>query len=407
MFGNKYAFDGLGVLFDSSPSLPLYRRTDRANQFRNPQTGWIEAAADAEPYVSAVLDDGTVKDQWLDQPGTNPNAKEAGYLSKTLGDCAAAFRNTNGLVWARIAHFNSKIYVHLDTSSHTTLSSATRRYSQHCFTVEGVKIPAGYKLGLTGLASANPSPDAVDIYAVETWEVVSKANQDEYNARLEHDTIDLVADGEHPLQGTGKGLDPAMLSLATDLFKSQEGMLAAIEALSLRVDKLSKSLGQLGSRDVGERLSAIDSHLSDLLTSPNSGDSGPRLAARSEGRSANPDIGQAQEQSIAYAVQQVHKVMSEMHSLQRQVEGFQNKISGSLNVLTSRTGEIFTLVHRTAESYSTDRNEIQKWMLASSGSYVKNAVYGAGGIVLLILGRIAFKMLRRGEWGEQRGKKLI
>jgi hypothetical protein len=62
--------------------------------------------------------------------------------------------------------------VDLDTRPHTTLSERRRVFNQHCFTIEGLTLPPKHHVGVTALASANSQPDAVDVYAVEVFEVL-------------------------------------------------------------------------------------------------------------------------------------------------------------------------------------------------------------------------------------------
>jgi hypothetical protein len=83
-------------------------------------------------------------------------------------------------------------------SPHSTLSMSERQFRNPCFTIEGVALPTGYHIGLTGLASANPVPDNIDIYAVEVWEVLPRGKTDEYEERLQTD----AQSNEVPLQGT-------------------------------------------------------------------------------------------------------------------------------------------------------------------------------------------------------------
>jgi hypothetical protein len=105
-------FDGLGVVLDSAPSSPL-----------PPYSKLSAIKSDAEPNkgaISGILDDGTGRN-WLDDDparAASSRQRQAGYLENTIGECEAAFRNTQGLVWVRIAHFDGKIRV----SWHTRLA---------------------------------------------------------------------------------------------------------------------------------------------------------------------------------------------------------------------------------------------------------------------------------------------
>jgi hypothetical protein len=62
--------------------------------------------------------------------------------------------------------------VDLDLRPHTTLSEERRVFNQNCFTINGVDLPPKYHVGVTALASDNAEPDAVDIYALEVFEVL-------------------------------------------------------------------------------------------------------------------------------------------------------------------------------------------------------------------------------------------
>lgn len=161
-FGDKSPFDGLGVTFDTAASLSVRSRSEREY--------WVDAGADATGVVAGLLDDG--KGGHVEPKGQRPpDQSEAKYLEASLGECEATFRNAPGLVWARISHIAGKVRVDLDLTPHTTLSTAARVFSHHCFTIEGVSLPTGYHLGMSALASSASEPDAVDVYAFETWEV--------------------------------------------------------------------------------------------------------------------------------------------------------------------------------------------------------------------------------------------
>jgi hypothetical protein len=115
--------------------------------------------------VSGILDDGT--GHWLDPVDREmgPN-DEAAYFEKTIGECDAAFRNAQGLLWARISFINQTIRVDVDLAPHTTLAKAGRDYAHNCFSLSGVNLAPGSFVGITGMASGNAEPDSVDVYAV-------------------------------------------------------------------------------------------------------------------------------------------------------------------------------------------------------------------------------------------------
>ena len=109
LFGGRTSFDGLGVIFDSAPTAPVWRRSDPRNLIGDAEhETW---GVGATGVVSGVIDDATQK--WLDsERGSGPEGEEeAAYLDKAFGECEAAFRNAQGLLWARIAHFNHTVRV--------------------------------------------------------------------------------------------------------------------------------------------------------------------------------------------------------------------------------------------------------------------------------------------------------
>lgn len=105
-FGQSQAFDGLGIVFDTSPSAPLIKRSDPA--------GW-QFGADTSGVISALIDDGKTGKNWFDndyrKDAKRDPAAEAAYLDRAVGECEAAFRNAPGLVWVRISHFDKQIRV--------------------------------------------------------------------------------------------------------------------------------------------------------------------------------------------------------------------------------------------------------------------------------------------------------
>lgn len=106
-FGGRTSFDGLGIVFDSAPTAPVWRRSDARNLAGDAEhETW---GVGATGVVSGVIDDGTQK--WLDADRRGEGDDEAAYLEKAFGECEAAFRNAQGLLWARIAHYNHTIRV--------------------------------------------------------------------------------------------------------------------------------------------------------------------------------------------------------------------------------------------------------------------------------------------------------
>lgn len=210
-FGYKAPFEGLGVIFDTAPSSPLYRRSEKKG-YATDEYGQSIAGADSAGVISGMLDDGT--GDWLETPEFRASTAgqafhEAKYLDNSQGECEAAFRNAPGLVWARVTHLNDQIRVDLDLTPHTTLSTSSRVFSHHCFTIKGVRLPPGYHIGLTGLASGNPNADSVDVYAFEAWEVLkgASADRDEYGK-----DVGSRAQNNHALAGTS-GQDAEAVSM--------------------------------------------------------------------------------------------------------------------------------------------------------------------------------------------------
>lgn len=106
LFGYKTTFDGLGIIFDTSPTTPLYPRADSRN--------WGDdlPGVGTSGVVSGLLDDGTGEGKWLEaNKRVLKDGEEAAYLDKAVGECEAAFRNAQGLLWARISYIESTIRV--------------------------------------------------------------------------------------------------------------------------------------------------------------------------------------------------------------------------------------------------------------------------------------------------------
>lgn len=61
----------------------------------------------------------------------------------------------------------------LDLTPHTTLSAAGRDFAHHCWSVSGVTLDPGSHFGVSGLASGSTEPDAIDLYAIDVFEVIA------------------------------------------------------------------------------------------------------------------------------------------------------------------------------------------------------------------------------------------
>lgn len=127
LFGhsNHFGFDGLAIVFDSSPSSPLFSRSDPRSMISDEAHG-----AEHNGVVSGLLDDGMKRD-WIDKDTMDERRRknlgpgglgldrgegeipkeEAGYLANAFGECEAAFRNAQGLLWARVINHNGTIRV--------------------------------------------------------------------------------------------------------------------------------------------------------------------------------------------------------------------------------------------------------------------------------------------------------
>ncbi|GAA5881211.1 hypothetical protein JCM3774_000654 [Rhodotorula dairenensis] len=237
LFGSRTSFDGLGIVFDTSPTSPVWRRSDYLNHADAAAAGRVGTSG----VVSGIMDDGT--QSWLDPEGRVPAGEdEAAYLGKAIGECEAAFRNAQGLLWARIAHYNSTIRVDLDLSPHTTLAKAGRHYEHNCFTIDGINLPPGARFGVSGLASANTEPDTIDVYAMDVFEL--KAD----GAPVVNHEEPVDAPTNTPLEGTS---NDATETLAHEIFLSQTKMIESIDDLSRRVEVMAALV-----RDVARRTPA-------------------------------------------------------------------------------------------------------------------------------------------------------
>lgn len=244
LFGHATSFEGLAVIFDSSPSSPLFPRSDTRNLISNELHG-----AEQSGVVSAILDDNS--HTWLDQDtiqqrkiknavfggtpldrgGAEEPRDEADYLTHSIGECEAAFRNAQGLLWARIVAFNGTIRVDLDLTPHTNLATGSRSYQHNCFSMDGIELEKGYYFGLSALASGNTEPDAVDIYALDVWSIAHKGESVDHQGEVEATA--------QKLEGT---TDDPVINLTHELFLSQEKMMAAIDSLGRRVEVLTRNM---------------------------------------------------------------------------------------------------------------------------------------------------------------------
>jgi len=271
-FGGPTSFNGLAVVIDNQPSTPLTRRSDRKHW--GPDEGGI--GAEEWSVVSGVMDDGKGHHKWIEdrQRSELDDEEEAAYLNHTIGDCQVALRNAAGVVWLKVTYVGHQLSVSLDISPHNTLSGESRHYKRECFAAKDVKLPKGYYMGLTGLASPSDEADNVDVYAVEVKEIKGKAKSEE--EVIEHYKEEHVAADDVKLEGTGKARDPS--NLAFEALNSQREWAQTIKQMSQKLDMLQGRPSQLskdsaqttehassGNVGVDHQLDAINTKLDNIL----------------------------------------------------------------------------------------------------------------------------------------------
>ncbi|KAH9459710.1 hypothetical protein Pst134EA_006776 [Puccinia striiformis f. sp. tritici] len=271
-FGGPTSFNGLAVVVDNQPSTPLTRRSDRKHW--GPEEGGI--GAEEWAVVSGVVDDGKGHVKWLEDRKRSDldEDEEAAYLNHTVGDCQVALRNAAGVVWLKATYVGHQLSVSLDISPHNTLSGENRHYKRECFSAKDVKLPKGYYMGLTGLASPSDEADNVDIYAIEVKEIKGKAKSEE--EVTEHYKEEHVAADDVKLEGTGKARDPT--NLAFEALNSQRDWAQTIKQMSQKLDVLSSRPSQLvnqagqttehastGGSGVDHQLEAINTKLDTII----------------------------------------------------------------------------------------------------------------------------------------------
>ncbi|GAA5876000.1 hypothetical protein JCM8547_000674 [Rhodosporidiobolus lusitaniae] len=406
LFGSRVSFDGLGILFDSSPSSPLFRRSDPRNLADHHEAH--EGRIGATGVVSGILDDG--KGGWLDREGRvmKGSEEEAGYLERAVGECEAAFRNAQGLLWARVAFVNSTIRVDLDLSPHTTLSKAGRHYEHNCFTLPGVTLSSGMHLGLSGLASGSTEPDSVDVYALDVFEVLPLPSDPSKPIEKVDSEEPPEPAKEEVLEGT---TDEGIPTLTHEIFLSQARMVEAIDALARKIDSLGNVVSGLARGGLGggvgasqaapvrtggaegnvpdSRLASLDSQLTDLVAMVSS--------LRTE------EAARAHEgKSLTHLVQLQERLMEEVKAVGRRVEGATGQHSASLSTLASRSSEQLQLLKSTSSYIDAQ--------LSSSGLFsglVGKALFALVGVVVgIVFAAWREKSKRDDPWGSG-GKKYF
>ncbi|GAA5919760.1 hypothetical protein JCM6882_003758 [Rhodosporidiobolus microsporus] len=399
LFGSRTSFDGLGIVFDSSPTSPLLRRSDPRN-FADHHAA-AQGVVGATGVVSGIMDDGMGK--WLDKEGRiTKGEEEAAYLERAVGECEAAFRNAQGLLWARIAHVNSTIRVDLDLSPHTTLSKAGRHYEHNCFTLEGIKLAPNMHLGLSALASGSTEPDAVDVYAMDVFEVLAP---NEPSGPTDEPAEPNA--GEEALEGTS---DDEVPTLTHEIFLSQARMVEAIDALARKIESLTNTVSQLARNSGGagavppqrpppvvpaggaasipeQRLASLDAQLADLTAMVS--------AIRADEQSRVHEG-----ESLTHLLQLQDRLMEEVKSVGRRVEGATGQHAASLSTLSSRSAEQLQLLKSTIDTQASGFFSSDLF-----GKLLWGAAGVAGGVILA-----AWKEKRRREgsdpWGPG-GKKYF
>ncbi|KAL8280013.1 hypothetical protein RQP46_007594 [Phenoliferia psychrophenolica] len=395
LFGYKTSFDGLGVIFDTSPTAPVFSRSD-AHNFG---LGGEGAGVGSSGVVSGIMDDGT--GEWLEPKGRKmKDDDEAAYLDKAIGECEAAFRNAQGLLWARISYVNQTIRVDLDLAPHTTLAKAGRDYAHNCFALDGIKIPTGAHFGLTGIASGNAEPDSVDVYAMDVFEVI-KIKDD--GSTIVPPTDEPVEDRtKHPLEGTS---DDAITSLAHEIFLSQARMVEAIDALARRVEYLSRSVGSGRVPPAGQvtgpgssnthlmnRLKDIETRLDEVAhNTARPGSPSHAEAAKGTHEQAAAAAKQEDQDTITHILQLQDRLMVELKAFGRKLDTATGQSIGSLATLSSRSAESLQLLQRAVSSLDEAAAGRLGWVWYGLG------LVGVGGYVMWSRGR------RDGGYG----KKMI
>ncbi|CEQ39471.1 SPOSA6832_01012, partial [Sporobolomyces salmonicolor] len=345
LFGSRTSFDGLGVIFDTSPNAPLWKRSDKRNTAGDQPWG-----VGTSGVVSGIMDDGN--GAWLDRDDrVMKSEEEASYLEKAIGECEAAFRNAQGLLWARISHVSNTIRVDLG-----------RDYAHNCFTLDGVSLSPGSYVGVSGLASGNTEPDTIDVYAMDVFEVLEEgdpaavAGTDEPPEQVQSE----------PLEGTS---DDAIPTLTHEIFLSQARMMEAIDALARKVESLSHLVSQ-SARSGGsapapppvagapiipeERVAAIERHLQDLVF----------MASTNADANKRGD----ETESLTHLLQLQDRLMVELKAFGRKLDTSSGASSASLSTLSSRSAESLQILKQAAADLEKAASTPwAKWLWALGG----------------------------------------
>ncbi|GAA99749.1 uncharacterized protein L969DRAFT_87400 [Mixia osmundae IAM 14324] len=283
-FGNGRRFEGLGVVLDTSPTQPLFPRSD-ARTWTPAKYPDVDPGPEPVGKVVGLLDDGST--DWIHQSSgeKGQDGSTLSYINNAFGDCMAPFRNAQGLFWIRVAYFDKSIRVDLDLKPHETLATADRHFSHHCFSLPDIVLPKGYYFGVTGLGNGRGESDSFDLYAMEVFGVYRGKDAVKQHA-VPLDERDPLA-GKEKLDGTSKFEDDQVggapvksgssdLDLAMEVMVSQKRMTEAIDDLTRRVESISGSVsaGSSGEPSAGttDLMRRIESSLH-ALTSKHAGSS--------------------------------------------------------------------------------------------------------------------------------------
>lgn len=193
--------------------------------------------------------------------------------------------------------------------------------AHNCFHLDGVTLPKGSYLGVSGLASGNTEPDAVDIYALDVFEVAKPGS-----APSSSSEPPVEAKHTGPLEGTS---DDAVGSLAQEIFLSQAKMMEAIDALTVRVESLARLVdgGAVGGGSgaggrqaapagtdphLEHKLGLIETRLGELTAASR--------AHREEAAAAAAAPNQGDAESFKHLVQLQDRLMVELKSFGRKLD---------------------------------------------------------------------------------------
>ncbi|XP_076439402.1 VIP36-like protein [Babylonia areolata] len=140
VFGNQDYFTGLGVFLDT------YVNHDEPHNHQH-------------PYISAMVNNGT-QSYDHDKDGTH----------NQIAGCEAQFRNKNYDTYMAVRYEGNTLTVLLDITN--------KKEWQECFSVEGVKLPAGYFFGLS--AATGDVTDQHDVLFFKFYELSTNKDVPHY-----------------------------------------------------------------------------------------------------------------------------------------------------------------------------------------------------------------------------------